>query len=67
MSVTQYIHTHPFAALIIAGSNLLFAESLPYIDGLHVPEIVMQCVQLLAWGSAIAVSVVTLYGKFRKK
>lgn len=66
MSVTQYIHSHPFAALIISGSNLLFAESLPYIDGIRVPEVVMQCVQLLAWGSAITVSVVTLYGKFKK-
>jgi hypothetical protein len=66
------IQKNPAVAAAVTFGNILIAEvssifKWDIVFGLRVPPIVMDLVQLMAWGTAIAVSVLTMYIWFRDK
>lgn len=64
MSVHQYLHSHPFLGAILASVSLFSGYVIPStLDVYHVPEVIMQSVQLLAWGSTVVVAYFTVKKK----
>lgn len=64
MTFIDYIQHHPIIAFMVGVCHIVIAETLPEAA---VPIIIMQFIQIGAWGVTITVGLITIYGFFKTK
>jgi hypothetical protein len=66
MQIQSMIHEHPILGFIATiALNIIAFISSPD-NAPHIPEIVMQCGQLVAWASAFVVMCISVHGWYAK-
>ena len=63
----KLFQAHPIIALICSVSMSIMAEASKSFDTTHIPEIVMQIGQLIAWAASVIIAIITAHGWYVKR
>jgi hypothetical protein len=56
-----------FLLALIGSTTPQFVSSVNFLDSIHIPLVIMQLFQILAWSSAVVIMLLTVYKTLKKK